>query len=176
MCNGCSAFIAISLCRCAAAPGQIALKGVNLTALAPEPFAAKYVARIIRDEMRKDRSAAQARLLPLILSEAAQNAMHLTFNAGLAAMAAQEGLTYFDLVQDTATHDSATPRLADAYRPAEFDHHLVDSVAVRKMHYLAAGAAFGLTAPMRKPSRKSAQKGVRKPPRTPNPGGGAGAP
>lgn len=131
-------------------PGPaVALKGVNLTALAPEPFAAKYIARIIDPEDRDDFRAAKSALLPLVLSEDAQNAMHLDFNTGLAALAEEKGLGYFDLVQETSAKASATPRLGDAYRPADFDHHLVDSVAVRRMHYIAAGKVFGLHAPGR---------------------------
>lgn len=123
---------------------EIALKGVNLTALTPKPFAIKYVLRIIEGEERKDAPEAKKTLSPLILSEDEQNAMHLDFNAGLAKMAEDKGLKYFDLVAETSEKGADTPRLADSFKPAGFDHHLIDSVAVRRMHYVAAGKAFGV--------------------------------
>lgn len=123
---------------------QVALKGANLTALSPKPFALNYVLRIIESEDRQDTQAAKDRLRPLILSEDDQNAMHLEFNAGLQRIAHAQGHSYFDLVRETKGPHKAAPRLADRFRTAEFDHHLVDSVAVRRMHYIAAGQAFGL--------------------------------
>jgi hypothetical protein len=128
---------------------RLALKGVNLTALAPRAFATRYVARIVKDGTTLTWDQAQARVEPFILSEDAQNEMHLRFNDALAAFAGRMGHAYFDLVGETgngsARHLSAMPlRLADEYRVGGFDHHLADTVAVRRMHYVAAGRAFGL--------------------------------
>ncbi|MDO5704131.1 MAG: hypothetical protein Q4G49_03540 [Paracoccus sp. (in: a-proteobacteria)] len=125
---------------------DLALKGVNLTVLTPKTFAARYVSRIIHDAQAMRRAHAQELVAPLILSEADQNRMHLAFNARLADLAAQIGCRYFDVVDQTRDPDAPgdVPRLADAHRTAKFDHHLADTVAVRRIHYLAAGRAFGL--------------------------------
>lgn len=126
----------------------LALKGVNLTSLVPQEFAIQYVRKIVQRGNELDDAEADARLAPFMLDEDAQNAMHLAFNAGLAAYAARTGCRYFDLVAQTAAPGSptGTPRLADAVRTAQPDHHLADTVAVRRMHYDAIGAVFDLDA------------------------------
>ncbi|MBW6402008.1 hypothetical protein KPL78_29450 [Roseomonas sp. HJA6] len=128
---------------------RVALKGVNLTTLAPRPFAARYVARIVMEGTTVTAEQAQKLIGPFILSEDAQNAMHLDFNAALAALAQRTGRGYFDLVAQTGNGNirglsAAPPRLADHFRTAKLDHHLADTVVVRRLHVEAAGRAFGL--------------------------------
>ena len=128
---------------------RVALKGVNLTALAPRAFAARYVSRIAKAGTELTAAEMEQRVAPLILREDAQNAMHLRFNAALARCAAEAGHAYFDL---TAQLGNGTvnmlsrepPRLADQFRTAGFNHHLADTIVVRRLHYEAAGRVFGL--------------------------------
>ncbi|MDO5612491.1 MAG: hypothetical protein Q4G14_04505 [Paracoccus sp. (in: a-proteobacteria)] len=119
---------------------------MNLTALHPCGFAARYVSRIISDAGTIRRAHAERRVLPMILTEAEQNRMHLAFNDRLAQMAARLGCRYFDVVEQTRGRDAdkGVPCLADECRTARFDHHLADTVAVRRIHYMAAGRCFGL--------------------------------
>jgi len=128
---------------------RLALKGVNLTALAPRPFAARYVARIAKEGTTLNWDEAQKRVEPFILSERDQNAMHLSFNDQLAQLAAQRGFGYFDVVAQTGNGSipgiSAEPlRLAEQFRTGGFDHHMADTVVLRRIHYEAAGRAFSL--------------------------------
>lgn len=128
---------------------RVAVKGVNLTALAPRPFATRYVARVVKEGTTLTQAEAERRVEPFILAEDAQNAMHLQFNAELARQAAALGCGYFDLVAQTGNgslHGLSTQplRLADHFRTAGFDHHLADTVVTRRLHYEAAGRAFGL--------------------------------
>ncbi len=76
--------------------------------------------------------------------------MHLDFNAGLKHLAERRGLGYFDLVTEMAQPGSAStiPKLDERFRPAGFDHHVADTVFIRRMHYNAVGAAFGLNVPV----------------------------
>ncbi|MDO5631859.1 MAG: hypothetical protein Q4G22_08480 [Paracoccus sp. (in: a-proteobacteria)] len=125
---------------------DLALKGVNLTVLHPRGFAARYVSRIISDGQTIRRAHAEKRVAPMILTETEQNRMHLAFNDRLADMAARLGVRYFDVVEQTRDRDAdkGVPCLADDYRTAQFDHHMADTVAVRRIHYMAAGRCFGL--------------------------------
>lgn len=128
---------------------RIALKGVNLTALAPRSFAERYISRIVTEGKNLEPSEGDALVRPFVLSEDAQNAMHLNFNAGVRAFAERSGRGYFDLVADTGNGGGSwllgrPLRLDDQFRTAGFDHHLANTVSVRRMHYVAAGRVFGL--------------------------------
>ncbi len=127
----------------------VALKGVNLTALTPKPFAVRYVSRIVMEGKSIEQAAADAMIAPHILSEAEQNRMHLAFNRKIAALAQELGHRYFDLndhISDGPAQALAAvpPRLADQFKTGFFDHHLADTVVVRRMHYEAVGRVFGL--------------------------------
>lgn len=132
--------------------GDQALKGVNLTALAPKAFAARYIARSIvpgpkSDERKEKCRAAKAKLLPIVLSEDDQNALHLAFNHAVARMAADRGIRYFDINNQLAKGNGpgkdGRPKLAFRFRTAGFDHHVADTVEVRRMHHLALADCFG---------------------------------
>ena len=128
---------------------DIALKGVNLTCLAPEPFAARYVARIVTEELKMTPDKAVETISPFILSENAQNRMHINFNAQLRQIAQKRGIRYFDLNSGLANEaipglSRDVPSLSDHFRPAKFDHHLADTISVRRMHYEALGRTYNL--------------------------------
>lgn len=128
---------------------EIALKGVNLTALTPIPFAVRYVSRIVTEGRDVPVKEAEQMVTPFILPEAAQNDMHLQFNRGLAKLARNLGMRYFDIndrISDGSVYGASisVPRLSDNVKTARFDHHLADTVAVRRWHYEALGRAFDL--------------------------------
>lgn len=125
---------------------DLALKGVNLTSLVPHDFAVQYVQRIVRKDDQRSNAEMEAKFAPFMLDEDQQNAMHLAFNAGLKDYAERRSHKYFDLVAATADPCSlpTAPHLAHQYRNAQPDHHLADTVAVRRMHYDSVGAVFGL--------------------------------
>lgn len=125
---------------------DLAVKGVNPTALAPRRFSARYVSRIVLRKGETDEGAAMAKVLPFILEEDEQNAMHYAFNAALASVASDLDVRYFDLVDLlTEPHPDGGPaRLSDLHRRAAFDHHVANTVWVRRKHYEAVGEVFGL--------------------------------
>lgn len=140
---------------------DVALKGVNPTALGPKHFSARYVSRIVL-EQDADEAAAIARVLPHVLSQDEQNAMHYAFNAELASLADDLGIRYFDLVPLlTEPHPSGGPaRLSDLHRRAAFDHHVANTVWMRRKHYEAAGTVFGLADEQGPASVRAARAGA----------------
>lgn len=128
---------------------DLAIKGMNLTALSPRAFSARYIARVITENNPMSLADAEKQIFDQVLAEDDQNRMHLLFNEKLQDMCERLGIRYFDLVQQTSAGGISgvtmqKPRLADIYKTAKFDHHLADTIAVRKMHYVAAGSVFGL--------------------------------
>lgn len=126
----------------------VALKGVNLTALSPKPFALRYISRIVTEGKRVGRLEREQLVRPFLLSEDKQNEMHLMFNSRLKNAASEKGFLYFDLVQQTSDgwingQSTGLPRLTDDFKTGYFDHHLADTVRVRRLHFEAAGRAFG---------------------------------
>lgn len=127
---------------------DVALKGVNLTALSPRPFAIRYVARIVTEGTGKKPIEGDHLIEPHILSEDDQNRMHLAFNDRLKAIAAKNGHRYFDIVQETGNGGipgltSFPLRLSEEFQPGFFDHHLADTVRVRRIHHTALARTFG---------------------------------
>ncbi|GAB3177074.1 hypothetical protein GCM10027060_00790 [Nesterenkonia halophila] len=131
------------------APCDVALKGVNLTALSPRGFATRYVSRIVTEGKDMTWKEAVPVVRPHVLSEGEQNAMHLAFNAGLAQLTEELGLRYFDLNEELATSPhpalAAGPiTLADQFKTGAFDHHVADTVVARRVHYEGLLKAFDL--------------------------------
>lgn len=128
---------------------RVAVKGVNLTVLCQKPFATRYVSRII-DRDRGDDAAQLAALREIILSENEQNSMHLSFNAGLAALVEELDMLYFDINTEISRRDpiSRVPMpergVSPEFIPGHFDHHLADTLPVRTIHVAAATRVFGL--------------------------------
>ncbi|WP_134681188.1 hypothetical protein [Paracoccus ravus] len=122
---------------------QLALKGVNLTTLAPVEFSARYVAKIVNEGGKLPRLTAVEKVRSYILPEAEQNRMHLAFNDRLRDLASEIGARYFDL-NDALAEPAGERKLADRFKPGTFDHHLADTVEVRQLHYRAIGKAFDI--------------------------------
>ncbi len=130
---------------------DVMLKGVNLTAVAPPTAAALFLGRRLGGQPNLSPQKARRELFPLMLDEAAQNAMHLRFNDGLRALAKDRGFGYFDIVAQlmqpapgVAPRHPDRPQLADRFKSGGFDHRLADTVVCRRLHYMAAARAFGL--------------------------------
>ncbi|WP_139084347.1 hypothetical protein [Nesterenkonia sp. F] len=86
---------------------------------------------------------------PHVLAEDEQNAMPLAFKAGIAELAEELGLRYFDLDEELAASPhparAAEPiTLVDQFRTGAFDHHVADTVVARRVHYEGLHKAFDL--------------------------------
>ncbi len=115
-------------------PQKLAVKGVNLTVLTERKFTERYARRVVLKEgeapgNRKD-------LRHAILSEQEQNAMSLRYNDLLRRECERKGIRYFDINASIARYDEngKLAGIASHFCPAGFDHHLVDSLDVRRFH------------------------------------------
>ncbi|MCA0045043.1 hypothetical protein [Celeribacter litoreus] len=122
---------------------ELAVKGVNMTVLAPKSFTARYVSRIVTDRQAMRPRFANRIVEPVLLSEHEQNEMHFMFNECVAKFCKTLGIGYFDLNDDLRSETDPLV-ISDAFRPSIFDHHLADSIQVRRLHYQAAGKIFAL--------------------------------
>lgn len=129
-------------------PGKTALKGCNLTVLNTRIFTRIYVSRIVGKKALKSEEGAAllSKLDEILLNEDQQNAMSIAFNNSLKEETSRRGLQYFDINAETAKPAPAglPMRLDDIHSPAAIDHHLVDSLAVRRIHYQKMLGAFDL--------------------------------
>lgn len=114
-------------------PERLAIKGVNLTVLTERTFTERYARRIV---LKEGEEKGQRRALrEAILSEAEQNAMSLSYNALLRKECEAREIRYFDINASIARHeDGEIAGIASRYCPAGLDHHLVDSLDVRRYH------------------------------------------
>ena len=130
---------------------HLAVKGVNLTVLGEPTFTHHYVKRIIT-ERQGDHAFQNAALSRVMLSENQQNSMHLDFNRKLKLLTATIGVKYFDLVEETSKlnkdgNPDPTCGLDILWAPSKPDHHLVDSLATRKLHFQKLFDTFGFQVP-----------------------------
>lgn len=127
---------------------RLAIKGCHLTVFSNRRFTNKYLARIIKTEnIPEDQVAAVSkRLDEEILGETRTNAMLMAFNAQLIARAAQGLFRYFDINEEIGYRrtPSAPAVLRPGFAPSGFDHHLVDSLALRRAYLRALLRCFDL--------------------------------
>ncbi|WP_312531859.1 hypothetical protein [Paracoccus sp. (in: a-proteobacteria)] len=129
---------------------QCAIKGVNLTAYNDRAFAARYIGKILSDRHAPDAlDDVVRRTKKFFLGEAAQDELHMEFNARAKAFADERGYGYVDVNDFLARRDDsgqvAQPVAIDiAYLPIRRDHHVIHSLEMYREHYWAAGRAFGL--------------------------------
>jgi hypothetical protein len=107
-------------------------------------FTLRYVSRIVSKDAA-DEQAGLAALEPFIMSEQQQNAMSLAFNSGLQQLCARHGMGYFDINAALADPNETAHGmvLANSHRPAAFDHHLADTLAVRGLYIQGLLESFG---------------------------------
>lgn len=121
------------------APERIVFKGVNLTVFQVPDFSLEYISRIVMQEGDPEVEDRIAALRGALLSEREQNAMHLDFNRRLAALAERMGAGYFDINDAIAARGPDGVRRPElgidpAHAPGGFDHHLSDSLEIRRLH------------------------------------------
>lgn len=113
---------------------RVALKGVNLTVLKDPAFNLRYISRIISKGEQSEHH--RAALKACMLTEERQNRMAVDFNRKLLALATELGLAYFDINDLIQDQRSVTPKIAECHCPAAFDHHLADTLFIRRAHIL----------------------------------------
>lgn len=127
---------------------RLAVKGCHLTVFSNRRFTTRYLKRIITGEkIPEDQHAAYAKRLDAeVLGEARTNAMLMEFNAQLMARAAEGKFRYFDINEEIGMRPkpSGPAVLRPGFAPSAFDHHLVDSLALRRAYLRALLKSFDL--------------------------------
>lgn len=113
---------------------SIVVKGINPPVLVSQGKAIKYIARIISEKEDEARHAEQFERLREILPPIEERtAMSKTFNTAIESMCAEIGVGYFDLWKMLLNKKAG--RIHDRHVPSVRDHHLVDSVWIRRQHW-----------------------------------------
>ncbi|MEA2048166.1 MAG: hypothetical protein U9O64_06915, partial [Campylobacterota bacterium] len=114
---------------------SMVVKGLNLTVLKYGDFATSYIQRIITENIENKNEVLQAKkkLNTVMESYSARNNATLNFNIKLQQVCLNEGWKYFD-VNEYLSDFTVGKGILDRFIPSGFDHHLCDSVEVRKMH------------------------------------------
>lgn len=114
---------------------NIALKGLNLTVLKYPEFACAYIRRIILENVNdpEEVKILSSKLKETLESFSARNNATLLFNNGLKNICKKNGWKYFDL-NDYLSDFTPGKGILDRFIPASFDHHIIDSLEVRKLH------------------------------------------
>ncbi|MEB3421088.1 hypothetical protein ACFSDD_23645 [Salipiger marinus] len=130
-------------------PGDhLAIKGCHLTVLSHRNFTRKYVQRIIKtgDSSEEDVELFSSRLDSHILGERQMNKMLMDFNERM-RLESQAGLfRYFDINNAVGYQKTpSSPRsLKPQFAPAIFDHHLADSLGLRRIYARSLLRVFDL--------------------------------
>ncbi len=117
---------------------RILVKGVNLSVLVHDRNKAiQYIKRIvaINEDPAEEETGVIERMKADFPNDFQRDATVRHFNACTAEAMAAIGVSYFDL--NAALFDERTGLISSRYIPSGRDHHLVDSVEVRKMHWQA---------------------------------------
>lgn len=113
---------------------SLTIKGLNPTVLIYQQFARKYVGRIVTENV-KDEEQREILLqkvhkdLPGIQE---RHMLSLTMNQQLRKLANDLNITYIDLWEYFL--DERTGLIKNDYIPTSFDHHVIDSIEVRRAH------------------------------------------
>jgi hypothetical protein len=115
---------------------NLIVKGVNSTVLKYQPFAVNYVSKIITENIstEEDRSLYFKTLKDTMPSFIKRNDAGISLNEKFKNMAKRNGWLYMD-VNDFLTNFSLGKGVDDKFIPSGFDHHIVDSLEVRKAHF-----------------------------------------
>lgn len=119
---------------------KIVIKGINLPVLCYDrPKAIKYINRIVTERF-SDSDADKSRQATILAAlqadyptDIARTDLAFLFNEMLAAAAKKAGYSYFDINADLV--DPETGLIKTAFVPGWFDHHIVDSVDTRVLHW-----------------------------------------
>jgi hypothetical protein len=117
--------------------GALFVKGINPPVLCHDRAkAVRYIARIITENVQDPptRERLRQRLAELLPSDAERVALHAALNTRLREFCRQADVFYFDIA-DRVLDADGLPR--PDLIPAGDDHHLVDSLATRLLHWEA---------------------------------------
>jgi len=112
----------------------IFIKGINMPVLIDQQKALRYTKRIITenisDKIQIQKATQRLRKkLPTIIERIK---ISLQFNDYLEQLALKKDIYYFS-VNDLICHSNMM--VQDAYIPTGFNHHIIDSIEVRRIHY-----------------------------------------
>lgn len=130
------------------APDRIAFKAPNLTVAKTDAFRIRYMSKIIAGQLPPEMLAALPRdLTGTGLSAREQDAMTLLFNQKLSEACMAQGWRFFDINPQLAARNAAGARdmtlgIDPAFIPAADDHHLADTLEVRRLHHQGVLDAF----------------------------------
>lgn len=129
-------------------PEKLMIKGCHLTMFSNKHFTKRYVGKIIKGdtEITKSQSAEiQNILMQEILGESQTNEMLLNFNNEIRLQAKSRGFRYFDINNEIGYMDKeGNQRLKTAFMPAISDHHLADSIFIRRSFLSAVLKGFDI--------------------------------
>lgn len=117
---------------------KVSIKGVNQTCLTMyRNKAINYTSRIITENIQseEERKQYQRDLYLSFPSALERTTYHNKFNNALRQQSHAKGYLYFDI--NSGIVDEATGFVKDTFSPASIDHHLVDSIHIRKLHWIA---------------------------------------
>jgi len=121
-------------------PARIIIKGINLPVLCfDRPKAIRYINRIVterftdsqEDKLRQD--AVLAMLKEDYPTDIVRTDLAFHFNDMLKSAAESAGYAYFDINDDLLNPENGL--IKTSFIPAHFDHHLIDSVDTRVLHW-----------------------------------------
>ncbi|QXQ08975.1 hypothetical protein [Paeniglutamicibacter sp. Y32M11] len=119
---------------------KIIVKGVNLPVLCYDRAkSVKYIMRILTErfadtEVDKERRASVLKnLTETYTSDVMRTDLALHYNSMLASACAERGFGYFDINEQLM--DEKLGMIDPRFIPSKFDHHIVDSLEVRSMHW-----------------------------------------
>lgn len=119
-------------------PENIYVKGANLSVLAYDRNKAiRYIKRIVTEniESPEEHEAIIERMRSAFPNDVERASVVLHFNQAIAKSVQSIGASYFDI--NDVIRDIETGLISSEFIPSGRDHHLVDSIAVRKIHWQA---------------------------------------
>lgn len=119
-------------------PENIYIKGSNLSVLAYDRNKAiRYIKRIVTEniESPEEHEAIIERMRAAFPNDIERASVVSYFNQAIARSVKSIGASYFDINDDI--RDIDTGLISGEFIPSGRDHHLVDSIAVRKIHWQA---------------------------------------
>lgn len=114
---------------------RIIIKGVNIPVFRYKNFALNYVGKIITENIKSEEDAARKKniLSSEILDIVEATNMSLLFNSLLKKFSENNSkIGYFDLTEFLISNDG---KIKNEYIPSNFDHHIIDSLYIRNLHW-----------------------------------------
>ncbi|OBX06237.1 hypothetical protein QV08_10750 [Gallibacterium salpingitidis] len=114
---------------------NIVIKGINPTVLINQIFAINYIGNITTENFKtpEERKFYKQKVADELPDYSFRFSLSSNFNNALKDLADRFNWSYFDIWNEVI--DPKTGNIYLKYLPAWFDHHLVDSVEVRQIHY-----------------------------------------